>query len=111
MPRSATPLAQPLRLIFASNIRFARIHAGNSQEELAATAGLDRAFVGTLERGTRNISIDNIELIASAISIPAHELLDPQLASKRGFDVTLKRAPRKKLRHAAERRKKTESKR
>ena len=84
-----------LRLVFARNIRLARIHAGISQEGLAAEAGLDRAFVGTLERGQRNISIDNVELIAKAIGIPAHELLDPKLPQERGFDVTLTRSPRK----------------
>ena len=84
-----------LRLVFARNIRLARIHANISQEGLAAEAGLDRAFVGTLERGQRNISIDNVELIAKAIGIPAHELLDPKLPQDRGFDVTLTRSPRK----------------
>ena len=83
-----------LRLVFARNIRLARIHAGISQEGLAAEAGLDRAFVGTLERGQRNISIDNVERIANAISIPAHELLNPGLPQERGFDVTLVRSPR-----------------
>lgn len=72
----------------------ARIHVGLSQEGLAADAGLDRAFVGTLERGQRNISIDNVELISKAIGIPAHELLNPALPQERGFDVTLVRSPR-----------------
>jgi transcriptional regulator with XRE-family HTH domain len=84
----------PLRLTFARNIRLVRIHAGISQERMAAEAGLDRAFVGTLERGQRNISIDNIELIAKAIGVPAHELMDPDLPQQRGLDVTLTRAPR-----------------
>ena len=61
---------------------------------MAAEAGLDRAFVGTLERGQRNISIDNIELIAKAIGSPAHELIHPDLPQQRGLDVTVTRAPR-----------------
>ena len=61
---------------------------------MAAEAGLDRAFVGTLERGQRNISIDNIELIARAIGVPAHELMHPDLPQLRGLDSTLTRAPR-----------------
>jgi len=91
MPRAA-PLS--LRLVFARNIRLMRIHAGMSQERMAAEAGLDRAFVGTLERGQRNISIDNIELISKAIGAPAHELMDPDLPQQRDLDVTLTRAPR-----------------
>lgn len=84
----------PLRLVFARNIRLVRVHARISQERMAADAGLDRAFVGTLERGQRNISIDNIERIANAIGIAAHELMNPDLPTLRGLDVTLTRAPR-----------------
>jgi transcriptional regulator with XRE-family HTH domain len=65
-----------------------------SQERMAAEAGLDRAFVGTLERGQRNISIDNVELLAKAVGVPAHELMHPDLPAMRGLDVTLTRAPR-----------------
>lgn len=85
---------QSLRLVFARNIRLMRIDLGMSQERLADEAGLDRTFVGTLERGQRNISIDNIELIAKAIGAPAGELLNPDLPRERGLDVTLTRAPR-----------------
>lgn len=91
MPK-ATPLS--LRLVFAHNVRLMRINAGMSQERLADEAGLDRTFVGTLERGQRNISIDNIELIAKAIGMPAHELMHPDLAQIHGLDVTITRAPR-----------------
>ncbi|MDO8371188.1 MAG: helix-turn-helix transcriptional regulator [Burkholderiaceae bacterium] len=91
MPKAAAP---SLRLVFARNIRLMRIDAGMSQERLAAEAGLDRTFVGTLERGQRNISIDNIELIAKAIGLPAQELLNPNLPQERELDVTLTRAPR-----------------
>lgn len=94
MPRSAAASALSLRLTFARNIRLVRIHAGISQERMAAEAGLDRAFVGTLERGQRNISIDNVELIAKAIGMPAHELMNPELPQLRGLDSTLTRAPR-----------------
>lgn len=94
MPRSASLPLLSLRMVFARNIRLVRIHAGMSQERMAAEAGLDRAFVGTLERGQRNISIDNVELISQAIGLPAHELLNPDLPELRGLDATLTRAPR-----------------
>jgi transcriptional regulator with XRE-family HTH domain len=61
---------------------------------MAADAGLDRAFVGTLERGQRNISIDNIALLSKAVGMPAHELLDPDLPERKGLDTSLTRAPR-----------------
>lgn len=98
MPSKQASLVRPtplsLRLIFARNIRLVRVHAGISQERMANEAGLDRAFVGTLERGQRNISIDNIELIANAIGIAAHELMDPDLPKNKGLDITATRAPR-----------------
>lgn len=83
-----------LRLIFARNIRLVRVHAGISQERMATDAGLDRAFVGTLERGQRNISIDNIERIAKTLDISPHELMHPDLPALRGLDVNVTRAPR-----------------
>lgn len=83
-----------LRQVFARNVRLVRVNAGISQERMAAEAELDRAFVGTLERGQRNISIDNIELIAKAIGVAAHELMDPNLPKSRGLDETVLRAPR-----------------
>lgn len=88
------PAPLSLRLVFARNIRLVRVNAGISQERMAAEAGLDRAFVGTLERGQRNISIDNIELIAKAIGMPPHELMHPDLAKLHGLDETVTRAPR-----------------
>jgi len=93
MPNALKSKALPtvsLRQTFASNVRAVRIHKGISQERLAAEADLDRAFVGTLERGLRNISVDNIELIARALGYPAHELLDPALAARQGLDCVFR---------------------
>lgn len=84
-----------LRLLFATNVRLARIHAGLSQERLALECSLDRTFIGSLEQGIRNISVDNMEVIATALRIPAHELLNPSLPEQRGFDRSLVRVPRR----------------
>ena len=56
-----------LRLTFAAKLREARIGKGWSQERLAAEAGLHRTYVGSVERGERNVSIDNIEILAMAV--------------------------------------------
>lgn len=83
-----------LRQVFALNLRLVRIRAGMSQERLADEAGLDRAFVGTLERGQRNVSIDNIERLTHAVGVSAVDLMDPKLAQREGLDATVQRAPR-----------------
>lgn len=92
--RSRAHQPDSLRKTFAKNVRLVRIHLLMSQEALADECGLDRTFVSSLERGLRNISIDNIERIARALREPAPALLDPTLASQRGFDITATRAPR-----------------
>ena len=40
-----------------------------SQEGLAHDAGLDRSYVGQVERGERNITLDNIHRLASALGV------------------------------------------
>jgi transcriptional regulator with XRE-family HTH domain len=94
MPRSAKGSSPSLRAVFAKNVRYARIHAGFSQESFALAAGVDRTLVSAIERGVRNTSLDNVERIAGFLEIPGHELLDPALAQHRGFDTTVRRAPR-----------------
>ncbi len=61
--------------IFASNVRKYRNEKGLSQEALADLAGLHRTYISAVERERRNISIDNIENIASALNIDAYLLL------------------------------------
>jgi transcriptional regulator with XRE-family HTH domain len=63
------------RKIFARNLREIRAKANLSQEELADLAGLHRTYVGSVERGERNISIDNMERLASALTVDIKDLL------------------------------------
>ena len=63
------------RLRFAANLRATRKEKDLSQEELAAIAGLHRTYVGAIERGERNVSIDNIERLAIALGLDVVDLL------------------------------------
>jgi len=65
------------RLRFASNLRASRKARGWSQEELAANSGLHRTYVGAIERGERNVSIDNIERLAKSLDLDVLDLLAP----------------------------------
>lgn len=64
------------RQIFARNLKETRVKQRLSQEELADIAGLHRTYVGSVERGERNISIDNMERLASALNITIQDLLN-----------------------------------
>ena len=83
----AMPKPKPLltsREVFARNLRRARRLRDVTQETLALDAGVPRAYLSRVERGTINISIDNADALSRAIGIPLHDLVDP--AKFAGFD-------------------------
>jgi transcriptional regulator with XRE-family HTH domain len=59
----------------AANIKYYRHLANISQEELASRCGLHRTYIGSVERGERNVSAKNIESIAHALEIDAENLV------------------------------------
>lgn len=59
---------------FGQRLRELRTAKGFSQETLALLSGLDRSYVGGVERGQRNVSLVNILKLATALNIEPREL-------------------------------------
>jgi transcriptional regulator with XRE-family HTH domain len=61
---------------FGARVRYLRLKAGLSQEELADQVGLDRTYVGGIERGERNPALKNIVKLAEALGVPPVSLFE-----------------------------------
>ncbi len=59
---------------FGLAIKQRRQAIGISQEVLAERAGLHRTYIGDIERGARNLSLENIEKLAKALQISISDL-------------------------------------
>lgn len=69
--------SRQLHLIVASNICRLRQNAGLSQESFADKCNLHRTYIGAIERGERNITVNTLARIAEALNInPADLLID-----------------------------------
>jgi transcriptional regulator with XRE-family HTH domain len=63
--------------IFGENVRLYRRKLDISQEELADRADLHRTYIGMIERAEKNITLLNMEKIASALKVKIEDLLKP----------------------------------
>jgi transcriptional regulator with XRE-family HTH domain len=68
--------AHPGRNAFGERVRALRMAKGLSQEQLAERAGLHRTYVSSLERGQRNVGLDNIHAIARALEVRPSQLFE-----------------------------------
>ncbi|MCE9785316.1 helix-turn-helix domain-containing protein, partial [Shewanella algae] len=56
-------------VLFGQRVRALRKIKGSSQESMAALAGLDRSYMGHIERGEKNITLLKIYQISEALGI------------------------------------------
>lgn len=62
-------MSKTIRNKLGKRVRELRKQRGWSQEELASKAGLHRTYIGSVERGEQNVSIDNIERLAKTLGV------------------------------------------
>jgi transcriptional regulator with XRE-family HTH domain len=67
--------SRALTRVLADNIRAFRKEKQLSQEALADMCGLHRTYVGSVERGERNVSLSTLEVLAAALGVTVQQLL------------------------------------
>jgi transcriptional regulator with XRE-family HTH domain len=65
-----------LHTLFGAVVRRLRIEAGYSQESFADAIGVHRNYIGTVERGETNITLENIQRIARGLKRPMWEIFN-----------------------------------
>lgn len=80
------------------NLRRLRVAKGLSQERLALEAGIDRAYVGRVERGKENVTVSTLEAAAKVLGVRVSVLfqdVDPNDAPPPPLKAGRKRKPPK----------------
>lgn len=63
-----------IQVVFGKRIKELRKQTGLSQEKFAFKIGMDRTYYASIESGKRNVSLKNIEKIASGFNISISQL-------------------------------------
>jgi transcriptional regulator with XRE-family HTH domain len=61
---------------FGVRVRELRQATGLSQEAFAESCGLDRTYISGIERGKRNVSLENLNVIAKALDVTLSRLFE-----------------------------------
>ena len=64
--------------IFGKRVREVRHERGWTQEQLAFEAGVKRAYLSEIENGQRNVSLDVVEKLATALGVSPDSLMLPK---------------------------------
>lgn len=65
---------EDIKALFGRRVRQLRTAMGVSQEAFAHRVSIDRSYFGSIERGERNVSLDNVQLIADGLGVPPLDL-------------------------------------
>ncbi|RLQ89274.1 helix-turn-helix domain-containing protein [Notoacmeibacter ruber] len=63
-----------VRATIGWNMRRLRVAKGLSQERLALETGIDRSYVGRIERGSENVTVSTLEAVAKLLEVEVAEL-------------------------------------
>lgn len=66
---------EPILLAFGQRVQKLRKERNLSQEQLADLAGVNRTYIGMIERAEKNITLCNIERIADALKVNIKEMI------------------------------------
>ena len=64
-----------IKKIFGKNVRKLREKQNITQEKLAELCNLHRTYIGGIERGERNVSLENIQKVADALGVKIEHLI------------------------------------
>jgi len=64
-----------VRIAFGHNVRARRHELGMTIEQLAEAADLHHNYIGSVERGERNIALENIVALTKALKCSANDLI------------------------------------
>lgn len=81
--------------LVAWNVRKLRVKRGLSQEALAVDAGVDRSYVGRIERGVENPTVETLERLAAVVDVPVADLLTVPKANEKP-PATLRKGRKKR---------------
>jgi transcriptional regulator with XRE-family HTH domain len=67
--------SKDIRILFGKAVRNRRNELNISQEDFAERARLHRTYISDIERGMRNVSLENMEKLAKALNLSLSELI------------------------------------
>lgn len=70
----------PESMAFGKAVRLVRKSMGFSQDNFADLSGLHRTYIGAIERGEKNPTLNSIFRLANALQIPPHKLIEKTLS-------------------------------